>query len=505
MALVMSVLMFATLLGLAAFSAARGGTNVSAGDRDRKQSFAAAEAGINWYLSRLNQNNDYWGLCGYQQNPTSGVSQYVNSMWQTGADFRNWHTMAGTTAEFAIEVLPVDKTKPCSTSNMIDSTGRFRIRSTGRYRGIKRTLVASFRRVGFLDFIYLTNYETTDPLAYPAGNVAQANTDCADKYRPQRNQNFCSEIQFAPGDNIRGPLHSNDSLLICGSATFGRAGKGDKVESGLVPGRTFNTGATCTGSPTYNSPFVEGADSINIPESNGELATAAQANGYYYTGQTAIVLNGTTMTITNNGTTVSRQWPSNGLIFVDTGSGTCTGTNPPRSETYSETANCAIATVSGSYSKPLTIASAKDVLIRNNLTKDTASSQNPILGLIANQFVRVWHPVNRSNCISAAANTTPIITMKIDAAILSLQHSFTVDNYDCGTGFGNLSVTGAISQKYRGAVGTSGVSNNAVYRTGYVKDYVYDDELKYRNPPLFLDPVDARWKVNGMSEQLPAR
>ena len=60
-----------------------------------------------------------------------------------------------------------------------------------------------------------------------------------------------------------------------------------------------------------------------------------------------------------------------------------------------------------------------------------------------------------------------------------------------------LNVTGAIAQKFRGAVGTTSP-------TGYTKNYVYDDRLRYRSPPFFLDPVQAAWKVNRSNEQVPA-
>ena len=119
-------------------------------------------------------------------------------------------------------------------------------------------------------------------------------------------------------------------------------------------------------------------------------------------------------------------------------------------------------------------------------------------------------PYSTSNGACAGDNITvtsgdarapygPTMTnVRIDAAILSLQHSFTVDSYDCGAALSNLTVSGAIAQKYRGAVGTSG-------GTGYAKDYNYDDRLKYRNPPLFLDPLNAAWKVLRTNEQVPAR
>jgi hypothetical protein len=49
-------------------------------------------------------------------------------------------------------------------------------------------------------------------------------------------------------------------------------------------------------------------------------------------------------------------------------------------------------------------------------------------------------------------------------------------------------VNGAISQKFRGAVGTTG-------GTGYLKDYNYDDRLRYQEPPNFLDPVQSAWHI----------
>ena len=79
--------------------------------------------------------------------------------------------------------------------------------------------------------------------------------------------------------------------------------------------------------------------------------------------------------------------------------------------------------------------------------------------------------------------------LRIDAALLAIDHSFIVDNYDCGNGLGDLKVTGAIAQRYRGAVGTSG-------GTGFIKDYLYDDRLKYRSPPHFLSPIDSAWSTS---------
>ena len=115
----------------------------------------------------------------------------------------------------------------------------------------------------------------------------------------------------------------------------------------------------------------------------------------------------------------------------------------------------------------------------------------------------MYHPVTRSNwndadsCTNATPGTMQNVT--IEAAILALTHSFIVDNFRCGAGLGKLSVIGAIAQKYRGAVGTG----RAGKPTGYIKNYDYDDRLRYRSPPFFLDPVQAAWKVNRSNEQVP--
>ena len=118
-----------------------------------------------------------------------------------------------------------------------------------------------------------------------------------------------------------------------------------------------------------------------------------------------------------------------------------------------------------------------------------------MLGLIANNFVRVYHKVS-SDCDD---NVSPILDdVTIDAAILSLAHSFVVDNWRCGNKLDNLTVNGAIAQKYRGAVGTTAPS-------GYTKIYNYDDRLRYRSPPFFLEPIAASWGVVRSNEQVPAR
>ena len=66
------------------------------------------------------------------------------------------------------------------------NSGTFRIRSTGKSRGVKRSIVATFRRTSFLDYLYFTDFETSDPLTYTnATDRTNAATQCM-KYRSAR-------------------------------------------------------------------------------------------------------------------------------------------------------------------------------------------------------------------------------------------------------------------------------------------------------------------------------
>jgi hypothetical protein len=123
---------------------------------------------------------------------------------------------------------------------------------------------------------------------------------------------------------------------------------------------------------------------------------------------------------------------------------------------------------------------------------------------VANQFVRVYHPIQfggYSTCdkdSDPAYSSTPV--SKITGAILATQGAFLTDNWYCASALGKLTVLGAIAQYWRGAVGTS---SGGTAQTGYAKDYTYDNRLKYREPPQFLDPGTSQWHVLREGEQVP--
>jgi hypothetical protein len=441
-------------------------------------------------------------------------------------------------AEFALEVLPskdnsTGRRKPAcdpnDSSSMVDSaTGTFQIRSTGfvpQARGwVKRSLIATFRKKGFLDFLYFTDLETANPVTYrvntggypaiaPDEDVQTwASRECSKWYRDgrgsarysanidengtTRNVGFgCTEINFITGDNINGPLHTNDEMLVCGTPGFGRTQQ-DLIEASANPGWRGNASSCGADNPTFNGKYSPGSAVLGFPPSNSKLKQLTDP-AYVFTGVTDIELVGNSVKI--NG--VLQPMPPNGLIYVQNGS--CgVFYDPIATEKSATPPGCGDVYVHGDYSSDLTITAEKDIVVDGDIT----NTSNAILGLIANNFVRVNHPViNRVgrwngggyswDCDNDPAAPAP---NRIDAAILALNYSFIVDNWYCGNALGNLTVNGAIAQKYRGIVGTFGGSN-----TGYKKDYNYDDRLRFRQPPNFLDPVQTAWRVMRQVEQTP--
>jgi hypothetical protein len=80
----------------------------------------------------------------------------------------------------------------------------------------------------------------------------------------------------------------------------------------------------------------------------------------------------------------------------------------------------------------------------------------------------------------------------VHAAIVSVRHTFTVQNYARGPNRGTLTVLGAIAQLYRGPVATT---SGTTLVSGYAKNYSYDTRLKNAAPPKFITPVSTTFEV----------
>jgi hypothetical protein len=142
--------------------------------------------------------------------------------------------------------------------------------------------------------------------------------------------------------------------------------------------------------------------------------------------------------------------------------------------------------ISGTLDGTMTIAAENYIYVVGDLKYEAANDD--MLGLVGNNAVFVWNPVTALTSAGTSLLPTAIRTnRRIDAAILSVAHSFAVQTPVAGGDRGTLTVNGAIAAKFRGVVKNG---------NGYIKNYVYDARLKYTAPPKFLSPVTTTYGVN---------
>jgi Tfp pilus assembly protein PilX len=260
MVTVMAVTLIVTLLSIAALSAAQGDLRPGSHDKSRKVAYAAAEAGVQNYLFHLSQDPNYWAKCTTGAQPNA-----INDPWNgvsPATDPRRWTALPDSKARYTIELMPANGASACSTASpdatMIDAaSGTFRIRATGQdtTTSVKRSIIATFRRKSFLDYLYFTDKETRAPGLYGMNVPSRVTRDKAgsgldligwarqrcDRYwgddpslGNRGGQSYdgqfqhsdgtwediaagpltCNEPQFSAGDVIAGPMHTNDEILI---------------------------------------------------------------------------------------------------------------------------------------------------------------------------------------------------------------------------------------------------------------------------------------------------
>lgn len=551
-------------------------------DADWNAALAAAYAGIDEYQSRLSADTSYYRF-GNAASPFSSSSTVTedsgNPAFGVGTS-GTWATMSSSDGsesrgDFRYEV----------DNSAYGSTGRIRIRSTGRVGDATRTLIADLKQQGFIDFLYFTDLEVSDPAVAgtPDGSCFDTGTPPAIRYgwnsRPTNSSNPCRDISFGRFDTIDGPVHSNDTIRACGTTFKGMVTTG-KPTSPYSLNRGA-TNATCdaadfevAGSPAYGG--VTG-----MPATNSELKKETRTDlsgtdvprpGCLYTGPTQFTffadgtvnikspftkatriansastsgsapaacgtisalqsVAGATITVPDNNVVYVQNVPAvtsdvnywaaatNPTNFSCTSTGDTgirgwrfgTGANAPgyplrtgatsTTEVATTTSpyGCRVgdAFVKGQFNGALTLAAENSVFVVGDITY--VDQNEDILGLVGNNAIWVYNPVNSSSSFLLSNNRT------IHAAILSLAHTFIVQNYGVtGSGArGTLTVRGAIAQKYRGPVATANATSGAIV-SGYAKNYVYDTRFKYKAPPKFLNPVTTTYGVTSWVESAAA-
>lgn len=489
-------------------------------DQDSRAALAAAQAGIDEYVSQLSASGgQYWTNGGV--DPANLAFDSTPATPACDGPGRRVPGAGGTAARFCYRVVSTVAQTARDGVITLEVTGTSTPPAGGR--GESQRLTTTLRPSGFVDFIYFTDVEVLDP------ELLGQSANCEKHYYNGRPRSGCTEIQWGPNDVVDGPLHSNDALQVGGPTWF----KG--------PGTTSSWPANKGGDPNrlWWGPGIPKASgekpaysgTLPLPAGNQELLRFVQpkidtnANtvrpGCLYRGATRITFEGATMKILSPNTTsapahclnVSRRGLEQTLaippvIYIKPTAGTpCSGVGYPRTNVapynVSEATNPADVTttdynpclgtafVEGKVDGQVTVSAENDVVVTADLTVQDRNSAD-IIGLVAGNYVWVYHPVFRYGSswydlvdYDDDSTTKPVRT--IEAAVLSLRHSILVQNWNKGRDLGNLTVFGALAQKFRGPVGTTG-------NTGYDKDYVYDKRLKNLQPPYFLAPDNAPWQ-----------
>ena len=478
----------------------------------------------------------------------------------------------------------------------LESTGRL---SDGAAGGEQRRIVAQLKKKGFLNFIYYTDFESSGPGAIAdrnpqrrvvqrwfvggdpydletvwdgfeaAADAERARTTCQKHWYEGGRDGSCAstagvrydgrwydvsrlmscDIQFAGGDTIDGPLHTNDAILLSDGATFGGETTSSWPENGdpAPDAANFFRQTTSGAQPNPAGERPQYGKPITMPPNNDALrrnADPAQGGrGCVYTGPTRITFRddgrlhgpqpgdhvrtggvrrrrglGSPRTVDRPVQRRHLRGPGPGRHLRRQGAGHVPGERRPhpvqlqgRRRVRRRQGRRALhrrrgqpdrrgrrpglrvrpgrgrrARAGGEQRRdhlppgPVHLAGRRGTTAR---PATSATSTPPSPGAL----------YDSERIVPGAPNEAGVL---VSAAVLSVNRSFTVQNYDHGDELGRLKVLGGIYQRHRGAVGTSGSG-----RTGFLKDYRYDDRLPFLPPPFYLTPEDSSWDVVAFSEE----
>ena len=281
-------------------------------DTDWNAALAAAYAGVEDYKSRVENDSSYVRF-GNPSDPYTATSTGISMPTGSSANpafnitaVQPWATVPGSggDAKFRYEI---DNSK-------YGSTGVIRLRSTGKVGNETRSVIADLKQNGFNDYVYYTNFEVQDPIVsgdpLSCGNYAWLRASS------------CANIQFTGGDILRGKVHSNDRLLVCGSDFKGAVSTASQTNPLYAIAGGCSDATWEAGKPVHTDPIPMPPTNQSMPlETRNDIPATVPNPGCMYTGPTSIKLN-------SNGTiTVISPWTKFTNISMTTG---IASTNPAR-------------------------------------------------------------------------------------------------------------------------------------------------------------------------------
>ncbi len=299
--MVVGAMLVLSMLALTALAFAMQSKGFARYAQDHLGALAAADAGVQDYIARLNRNDVYdqtldctnvalagplavggpypSGTCGYTSTTAVGWVPVASGATGPMAAVFHYRLVSRNTAEQTLT-----------------------IQSTGRVNGDYRTVEAVVSKGGSTDYVYYTDFESADPSnvqAYGTGGTSRvqcgANGASNASYFYE-GRSGCVEIQFIAGDHLNGPVFSNDAVLSSGGH-FEDGFESANPGCATVTSNT-NTWNNCLRNPNgyswsstadFNGIQPKAHDPLNLQDTSGAFASYP---GCHYFGSTRIVFSG---------------------------------------------------------------------------------------------------------------------------------------------------------------------------------------------------------------------
>jgi hypothetical protein len=323
-------------------------------DQDWNAALAAAQAGVDDYVSRLNKSDAYALSVDCSNTAIKGPNTGYNTCGWDSSTLPGW-----------IDVKGGDPSKGQFHYDPKYDAGSVRLTSTGKVNNTYRSIDVRVARGGSTDFLYYTDFEDADPenvVLYPNGASADCGGNGTDnaKYWWQPASGYtgtlsyssntghrqgCIEISFASGDVLDGRVHFNDTPGITGGTSGGLGSQATFLQGYETADPNCPTTATKTpargtcyryndygwSSSTTGKPYFGSsagaiyADKLDLQDNSADFVNYP---GCVYWGDTRIRFN-------SNGTMTVWNTRSAGKSLVNTA--TPAGTNCGNANTFTPT------------------------------------------------------------------------------------------------------------------------------------------------------------------------
>ncbi|MDR1427440.1 MAG: DinB family protein [Bifidobacteriaceae bacterium] len=476
-----------------------GSVKYSRYEQDAERALAAAESGVNDLLTEFRVDPTYLAHIDATKADPDG---YCNKDATGGpaADMDIYAAVCGWDPDMAarFQQLGEDQAYHYAIVSSADLAESIEVVSTGRSRDVYRSVKARLSRETPTMWLWLTDYELSDPNDallwpgitngfYPAGQLTSEEcgwgwaagatppglhyawdsypfTPASDgKFHTYQsaldpaNPRYCDQARFGLGDELDGPVHSNDAIYAVEGKVYDQLSSSNPECKNVDPtdnttwdrcvvGDVRSTGAPVIGHFQWLGPAPSYRRVLDLPTTqNAKVKAVDDGVGCAYAGPTRIILDGDEMIVWSKETTVYRDGcgslaalaspsgarvdvPEEGLIYV----GPATGVPPTKIHHGAIGDGLPLGNYEGQAPTPyaeyieewvmelpemydgignlwieghftggnLTIAADRIAVITGDLLQD--NDDQDLIGVMAGQRIEIYNPMVIKNIANAA-------------------------------------------------------------------------------------------------------